>query len=59
LLHVALGLRVAGDLAFWWPGRQWGGLLNAGAIVLFLANTGYAVLRARLTRHHVKKSPKT
>ncbi|MCI0393754.1 MAG: hypothetical protein L0332_32015 [Chloroflexi bacterium] len=36
LLHLGLLARVAGDLASWWPGRQWGGLLNAVAILWFL-----------------------
>lgn len=39
LLHASLALRVAGDLTGWIPGRQWGGLLNAVAILLFLAST--------------------
>lgn len=39
LLHTSLILRVAGDLAGWLPGRQWGGLLNVLAVLLFLANT--------------------
>ena len=39
LLHITLTLRVAGDLLFWWPGRLWGGLLNALVILLFLGNT--------------------
>lgn len=43
LLHMSLVLRVAGDLAGWAPVRQWGGLLNAVAILLFLANTVRAV----------------
>ncbi|GAB4528208.1 MAG: hypothetical protein Kow0063_04210 [Anaerolineae bacterium] len=38
LLHLSLALRVGGDLTLWWAGRQWGGLLNALAILLFLAN---------------------
>jgi hypothetical protein len=38
-------LRVVGDLAAQ-PGlRQWGGLLTAIAILLFLGNTGWAVRR--------------
>ena len=45
LLHLSLTLRVFGDLALWLPGRRWGGLLNALAILLFLANTGYGALR--------------
>jgi hypothetical protein len=36
LLHASLLLRVVGDLLGWWPGRQWGGLLNALAMLLFL-----------------------
>jgi hypothetical protein len=44
MLHVSLFLRLAGDLAGWMPGRQWGGLLNVLAVLLFLANTGYAIL---------------
>ncbi len=47
LLHVSLVLRVAGDLVEWSPGRQWGGLLNALALVLFLLNTLGGLLRAR------------
>jgi hypothetical protein len=43
LLHLSLALRVIGDLAPWWLGRKWGGLLNVGVILLFLANTIYAM----------------
>lgn len=39
LLHLTLLLRVVGDLGGWPPGRQWGGLLNALVLLLFLANT--------------------
>jgi hypothetical protein len=46
LLHLSLLLRVAGDLIGWLPARQWGGLLNVIALLLFLANTGRAVLRS-------------
>ena len=45
LLHLSLLLRVGGDLAGWWPGRSWGGLLNGVALVLFVGYTGYAVWR--------------
>lgn len=38
LLHLSLLLRVGGDLALWGPGRQWGGLMNTVAILLFLGN---------------------
>jgi hypothetical protein len=43
LLHGSLLLRIGGDLAAWWPGRKWGGLLNVVALLVFLANTGYAI----------------
>jgi hypothetical protein len=44
-LHASLVLRVAGDVGAW-PGlTRWGGLLNATAIVIFLASTVHAVLR--------------
>jgi hypothetical protein len=36
LLHVTLVVRVAGDLLLWMPVRQWGGLLNALTLLLFL-----------------------
>ena len=40
LLHLSLVVRVAGDMAGWFALRQWGGMLNVIAIVLFLFNTG-------------------
>lgn len=43
LLEFSLLLRVAGDLTFWLAARQWGGLLNAAAILLFLLNTVLAL----------------
>ena len=43
LLHLSLLLRLVGDLAAWWPGRQWGGLLNAVALGVFLVNIARAV----------------
>jgi hypothetical protein len=46
LLQLSLALRVVGDLSLWWAGRQWGGLLNAVAILLFLLNTMRVVRRA-------------
>jgi len=45
LLQLSLALRVVGDLSLWWAGRQWGGLLNAVAILLFLLNTVRVVRR--------------
>lgn len=47
LLHLSLTLRVAGDLAGWYPLRMWGGLLNGVAILLFLVSTAYVVAMAR------------
>jgi hypothetical protein len=50
LLHASLALRVVGDLVPWLSGRQWGGLLNGLAIVIFVANTVYGVLGPRPPR---------
>ena len=47
LLHLSLVLRVVGDLTLWWAGRQLGGLLNAVALLLFLANTARTIRSAR------------
>ena len=47
LLHASLVLRIVGDLGSWSAGRQWGGLLNALAILVFLGNTASAALRRR------------
>jgi hypothetical protein len=49
LLHLSLLLRVGSDLSHWLPGRQWGGLLNVAAILLFMANTLLALRRANQT----------
>jgi hypothetical protein len=45
LLHAGLLLRVASDLAAWDAGRRAGGVLNALAILLFLASTAAAAAR--------------
>ena len=47
LLHISLLLRVTGDLMSWWPGRQWGGLLNALAILLFVSTLAWTLRRGR------------
>jgi hypothetical protein len=47
LLHGSLLLRVVGDLLAWPAARQWGGLLNAAALLLFLLNTALAMMRAK------------
>jgi hypothetical protein len=49
LLHVTLLLRIVGDLLGSLSARQWGGLLNVLTLLLFLANTGYGVLRQTRT----------
>ena len=45
LLYASLVLRVVGDLTWWLPGRRWGGMFNAAAILVFFANTAYSALR--------------
>jgi len=45
LLHASLLLRVLSDLLGWWPGRQWGGLLNALAVLLFLLTLAWRLRR--------------
>jgi hypothetical protein len=47
LLHASLVLRIVGDVASWLDGRQWGGLVNAVAIVLFFALVVYGMARPR------------
>jgi hypothetical protein len=47
LLHASLVLRVIGDCAPWLPGRRWGGLVNAVAIIVFFATMAYGVLASR------------
>lgn len=54
-LHLSLILRVAGDLTGWLEGRQWGGILNGIAMLLFLLNTVSMMLpfgRARTKAVH-------
>ncbi|MEZ4728267.1 MAG: hypothetical protein R3E79_14130 [Caldilineaceae bacterium] len=50
LLHATLFLRISGDLLLWWPGRRWGGLLNALVLLLFLVNTVTALRRTKAVR---------
>jgi hypothetical protein len=47
LLHASLVVRVVGDLTGWTDGRQWGGMANVAAVVLFVASTGWAVASVR------------
>jgi hypothetical protein len=55
LLHVSVLLRIAGDLLLSLPLQQWGGLLSAGAILLFLVNNVRAV-RLGATVRSIRKS---
>ena len=48
LLHVSLLLRVVGDLQGWWSGRQWGGLLNALAVLLFLLTLARGLVMSQI-----------
>jgi hypothetical protein len=43
LLHLSLIVRVIGDVAGWFAVRQWGGMFDVIALLLFLFNTGRAV----------------
>lgn len=48
-LHLSLILRLCGDLLPWPSGRQWGGLLNALVLLLFLGNTILALQQSKRT----------
>jgi hypothetical protein len=43
LLHLSLLLRVGSDLSSWHIGRQWGAMLNAIALLVFLGNTFFGM----------------
>lgn len=47
VLNASLALRLAGDLSGWPPGRAWGGLFNALALLLFPLMTARAVVMGR------------
>lgn len=51
MLHLSLAARLAGDLASTAPLRSAGGLLNALALLLFVAGTIAAVVRGRRAVH--------
>lgn len=51
LLHVSLAMRVVSDLLLLNAGRQWGGLLNEFAILIFLGMTIYSVRMGLKTDH--------
>jgi hypothetical protein len=57
LLHLSVALRLLGDALFIVSLRQWGGLLNAAAIVFFLANTGRSVAVQRRAARNVYTGP--
>ncbi len=44
LLHLSLLLRIGGDLWAWDTAYRWGGLLNVIALLVFVGNTGHAVV---------------
>jgi hypothetical protein len=48
LLHTSLILRIASDITLWVSGRQWGGIFNVVAILLFLAIMGFLVVFANI-----------
>jgi hypothetical protein len=50
LLHLSLLVRVVGDMALLQSVRQWGGLLNEVAILLFLALTAFSAWGGRHAR---------
>jgi hypothetical protein len=54
LLHLSLLLRIAGDVWLLLPLQRWAGLLNAAAILFFLANNVRAV-RLGAQTHRVRK----
>lgn len=53
LLHLSLVLRLAGDLLFGLTVRQWGGMLNVIAILLFLGVTARALVGAKRAKSGV------
>jgi hypothetical protein len=55
LLHLSLLVRVIGDVASLQNVRQWAGLLNEVAILLFLFMTGYSVWKGRYANSDRKK----
>lgn len=58
LLHGTLMLRVISDLLDNFEGRQWGGLLNGAALVLFLINTVWAVRTGSHKAHETRSAKK-
>lgn len=56
VLHLGLVIRVGSDILGSWTGREWGGLINVVAVVLFLVNTGRAVYRSTPGTAQVRRS---
>jgi hypothetical protein len=56
LLHLSLTLRIAGDVTETLPWQQWGGVLNAAAVLLFLANNIRAIRRGSVVSAAVAHS---
>jgi hypothetical protein len=56
MLHGSLVLRIASDLAAWPPGRMWGGLLNAVAVLLFIASTASLIFANRVGKLAVRRA---
>ncbi len=54
LLHGSLILRISADLSAAFVLRQWGGMLNVIAILLFLMVTGYVLYRANAAKQRHK-----
>lgn len=47
MMQLGLLIRVAGDLALWWPARLWGGMLNGLAILWFFLLVAGLAFRER------------
>jgi hypothetical protein len=56
VLHIGLAVRIGSDVLGSWTGREWGGLINVVAIVLFLANTVRAVRRGASRTAQVRQA---
>ncbi len=57
LLHASVAIRLAGDAGAGYPWTRVGGLLNAVALVAFIATMLAAVLRGRRSRVHASAGP--
>jgi hypothetical protein len=51
LLHITLVVRTIGNLTYFIPLRQWGGLLNVLTIVLFMLVTIVTAVRSNLQQN--------